>query len=81
MSNEEQNNKMVLISVSFDCDKNVYTVDLAKGSNVAETAFAISVIIKCLLRDGMLKSEKDFTDLILKYLSDPQYNEVSDENK
>ena len=41
MSNEEQNNKMVLISVSFDCDKNIYTVDLAKGSNVAETAFAI----------------------------------------
>ena len=83
--NEEQKNvtnvpddRVILMAVAFSESKNSYIVDLAKGSNVAETAFAMSVVIKCLMKDGIIKSPADVTDLIDKYLNDPQYEEVKD---
>ena len=84
--NEEQKNvtnvpddRVILMAVAFSESKNSYIVDLAKGSNVAETAFAMSVVIKCLIKDGIIKSPADVTDLIDKYLNDPQYEEVKDD--
>lgn len=84
--NEEQKNvtnvpddRVILIAVAFSESKNSYIVDLAKGSNVAETAFAMSVVIKCLMKDGIIKSPADVTDLIDKYLNDPQYEEVKED--
>lgn len=78
----QPDDKVILMAVAFSESRNSYIVDLAKGSNVAETAFAMTVVIKCLLKDGIIKSANDVTDLINKYLSDPQYDEVkeSDEN-
>ena len=83
--NEEQKNvtnvpddRVILMAVAFSESKNSYIVDLAKGSNVAETAFAMSVVIKCLMKDGIIKSSTDVTDLIDKYLNDPQYEEVKE---
>ena len=76
MSQKKDKNKILLMAVAFDQTKNTYSVDLAKGSNVAETAFSMAVVIKCLIRDGIIKEAKDVTDLINKYLDDPQYNEV-----
>ena len=76
MSQKKDENKILLMAVAFDQTKNTYSVDLAKGSNVAETAFSMAVVIKCLIRDGIIKEAKDVTYLINKYLEDPQYNEV-----
>lgn len=76
MSQKKDENKVLLMAVAFDQTNNTYSVDLAKGSNVAETAFSMAVVIKCLIRDGIIKEAKDVTDLINKYLDDPQYNEV-----
>lgn len=76
MSQKKDENKVLLMAVAFDQTNNTYSVDLAKGSNVAETAFSMAVVIKCLIRDGIIKKAKDVTDLINKYLDDPQYNEV-----
>ena len=76
MSQKKDENKILLMAVAFEQTKNTYSVDLAKGSNVAETAFSMAVVIKCLIRDGIIKEAKDVTDLINKYLEDPQYNEV-----
>ena len=83
--NEEQKNvstntddSVILMAVAFNESKNTYIVDLAKGSNVAETAFAMTVVIKCLLKDGVIKSASDVTDLINKHMNDPQYDEVKE---
>lgn len=76
MSQKKDENKILLMAVAFDQTNNTYSVDLAKGSNVAETAFSMAVVIKCLIRDGIIKEARDVTDLINKYLDDPQYNEV-----
>lgn len=84
--NKEQENvtnvpddRVILMAVAFSESKNSYIVDLAKGSNVAETAFAMSVVIKCLMKDGIIKSPTDVTDLVNKYLNDPQYEEVKED--
>lgn len=77
---EQTNEKKVLLAVAFDAVKNTYFVDIAKGSNVAETAFSISVIIKCLIKDGVIKNSNEITDLIDKYLTDPQYEELKEED-
>lgn len=81
MSQKKDENKILLMAVAFDQTKNTYSVDLAKGSNVAETAFSMAVVIKCLIRDGIIKEAKDVTDLINKYLDDPQYNEVKKDDE
>ena len=76
MKQKKPDNRVLLMAVAFNMDTNMYTVDLGKGSNVPETAFAMSVVIKCLLRDKLIKSATEVTDLIQKYLDDPQYEEL-----
>ena len=74
-------NKKLLIAVTFNAENNTYSVDIPQGSSVNETAFAVTVAIKCLVRDGIIENSKYFTDLIDKYLNDPQYAEVKDKKK
>jgi hypothetical protein len=64
----------IIFSVS-DNDDGQYVVNVGKGTSVEEVAFGISVIIKCFNRDEII-SKEDFLDLIDKYLTDVQYNEV-----
>lgn len=75
---EEQTNKKLLLCVAFDEEKNTYSVDVPAGSNVAETAFSMAVVIKCLVRDGIIEDHKIVTDLINKYLTESQYQEVQE---
>lgn len=75
---KEPNSKITLMSVTYDLDKNNYTVSLAKGSNVAEAAFGMSIIIKCLVRDKVIEKPDEILTLIKKYLDDPQYEELKE---
>ena len=69
-------NKKLLLAVAFDEGNNCYSVDIPAGSNAAETAFAMAVVIKCLVKDGVIDDSKIMTDMINKYLTDSQYDEV-----
>lgn len=71
-------NKKLILAVAFDDESNTYSVDIPAGSSVAETAFAMSVVIKCLIRDGVIEKSSDVTNLINKYNDDPLYQEVED---
>ena len=68
--------KKILLAVAFSEENNVYSVDIPAGSSVPETAFAMAVVIKCLMRDGIVEKSTDVTNLINKYIDDPQYQEV-----
>ena len=74
------NNTITLLSVEYDNERDRYNVKIPSGSNVAETAFCMTVVTKCLLRDGVIKSATEITDLINKYCDDPQYNEITGDN-
>jgi hypothetical protein len=73
-----ENEKKILMAVAFDETNNTYSVDLGAGSSVPETALAMSIVIKCLLKDGIIKDASEITDLVNKYLTDPQYQEVKE---
>ena len=81
MNNTENNQeeRVTMLSVDFDHVKNMYFVNLRKGSNVAETAFCMSIIIKCLLKDNIVDNVSVVLDSINKYLTDPQYEELTDD--
>ena len=71
--------KKLLLAVAFDDETGTYSVDIPAGSNVAETAFAMSVVIKCLVKDSVVEDCTVVTDMVNKYLTDSQYAEVTDE--
>lgn len=81
MDDSENTNVSEVLAVRFNHDKNVYTVSTSQGSSVNEMAFAVMVVIKTLMRDGYIKDSKEFIDLINKYLGDPQYEEVKNDDE
>ena len=77
---DEQNNKVLMLAVALDTDKNIYSVDIPKGSTINEVAFNMAVVIRCMVKDGVVKDAKEMTDLIIKYSTDSQYEEVKEVN-
>lgn len=76
----EPNSKVPMLTVSLDIDKNIYQVDVPKGSTVNEIAFNMAVVIRCLLKDNVIKNVTEMTDLVIKYCTDGQYDEVKEVN-
>ena len=73
---EQVSVRQELLSVTFNDGK--YEVKIPKGSNVAETAFCMAVIIKVLTRDNLVSGTKEVLDAITRYLDDPQFEEVKE---
>jgi hypothetical protein len=73
---EQVSVRQELLSVTFNDGK--YEVKIPKGSNVAETAFCMAVIIKVLTRDNLVSGTKEVLDAIMRYLDDPQFEEVKE---
>lgn len=65
-----------LLGVSFSPTTGKYYVKCPEYSNVAETAFCVAVVAKSFAKAGIIENESVFTDLVTKYLNDPQYNET-----
>ena len=74
------NSKVSMLTVSLDIDKNIYQVDVPKGSTINEIAFNMAVVIRCLLKDKVIKDVTEMTDLVIKYCTDGQYDEVKEVN-
>lgn len=72
-------NKKLLMGVAYDNENGTYGVHLAQGSSVKETAFCMNVVIRCLLRDNIIKSADEVLDEVKRYLNDVQWNEVKDD--
>lgn len=68
-----------LLKVSVNDDTGLYTVSVGEGSNLAETAFCVAVIAKCFVRDGVIPTADVFTELVDKYINDPQFDEATPE--
>lgn len=68
-----------LLKVSVSPDGKQYNIELAQGSTVPETAFCMMTVIKSLVKAEYCTTE-EFVDLLNKYLSDPQYDEVEEDN-
>jgi hypothetical protein len=67
-----------ILSISTDDETGNYGISVAEGSNVAETMFAVSAMIRCFVRDGVIDEAKIATNMLEKYLTDSQYDEVKE---
>ena len=67
--------KRLILAVASNDDGN-YFVDIPAGSNVAETAFAMSVVIRCFVKDGVIDNPGVMLDLISKYATEDQYDPI-----
>lgn len=77
--NENVEENLNLLTVWYSNSKGRYFISLGKGSSVAETAFCMTVVIRCLLRDGYIKDKSEILNLIETYLNDSQYDEIKNE--
>ena len=80
MNESNATNRKLLLAVSFDNGTNQYQVDIPEGSTIAETVFGFSVVIKCLLRDGLIQSPTEIYDMLKRYVEDPQYQEIKEDD-
>lgn len=78
MEQESNNEKRLIITISFNETNGMYEVNLPKGSNLAEAAFGIAAFIKCLVRDKIIKEPSEFIEQIQKYTYDVQYKELEE---
>ena len=74
-----ENRIKLLLAISFDEENGDYKVDIPAGSTIAETVFGFSVVIKCLVRDGLIKEPAEIYDMLKRYVEDPQYQELKKE--
>lgn len=68
-----------LLVVSYNDENGQYNVTIPQGSNVPETMFSMAVIIKVLVRDGHLKNYKEALNMIKRYCTDTQFEEVKED--
>jgi hypothetical protein len=73
---EQVNTVKTVLKVTTDFEASTYTVEADSGSSVNEMAFAVMVVIRTLLKNGLIERPEDFIDLVNKYRLDPQYQEV-----
>lgn len=78
MDNKEDD-KRLIITISFNETTGSYEVKLPQGSNLAEAAFGIAAFVKCLVRDKIIKEPSEFIEQIQKYVYDVQYKELEND--
>ena len=73
---ERVNPIKTVLKVTTNFETSIYTVEADSGSSVNEMAFAVMVVIRALLKHGLIENAEDFINLVNKYRLDPQYQEV-----
>lgn len=73
---QQKSTVKTVLKVTTDLNGTTYDVSADEGSSVNEMAFAVMVVIRALIKTGNIKDAKEFTDLVNKYLTDVQYEEV-----
>lgn len=74
---QKTSDRELILAIARDKNGSNYYVDIPANSNIAETAFGVHCLIRMLVRDGIIENSAVFTDMVAKYLGDPQYGEVT----
>lgn len=70
-----------IIQVSFNEDSNRYHIHAGEGTSVDECAFACAVVARVFTKSKFISSTAEFETMIHKYLTDPQFEEVTEEDE
>lgn len=69
-------NENVILEV-LEGEDNSYSVHARQDTSVAEIIFCLSVVGRCLIKDGYIDNPVVLEALFHKYLTDEEYGEVS----
>lgn len=67
-----------ILKVDFNDEDGRYYIAAGNGSSTSECAFACAVVARVFAKHGFVSDTKEFEEMIHKYLTDPQYDEVQD---
>lgn len=67
-----------ILKVDFNDEDGRYYIAAGNGSSTSECAFACAVVARVFAKQGFVSDTKEFEEMIHKYLTDPQYDEVQD---
>ena len=67
-----------ILKVDFNDEDGRYYIAAGNGSSTSECAFACAVVARVFEKQGFISDTQEFEDMIHKYLTDPQYDEVQD---
>lgn len=73
----ETNDKLIL-RIGFDNVSNKYSAQIPEGMSLNEVVFGFAALVRCLVRDGIIDDHKVIYDLLTKYLTESQYEEVKE---
>lgn len=71
--------RRLVLGVSYDEGGGLYSFTAPNGTSAEELAFVMAALIKVLDRDGIIQRD-EFQELVHKYLTDPQYEELKGVN-
>ena len=71
----------LIFSASSNDGTGDYEIKIEQGTSSHEVIFVMNAIIKSFVRDGIFKTEKEIYDLLNKYSTEPQYAELTKEEK
>lgn len=67
-----------ILKVDFNDEDGRYYIAAGNGSSTSECAFACAVVARVFAKQGFISDTQEFEEMIHKYLTDPQYDEVKD---
>ena len=67
-----------ILKVDFNDEDGRYYIAAGNGSSTSECAFACAVVARVFAKQGFISDTQEFEEMIHKYLTDPQYDEVPD---
>ena len=67
-----------ILKVDFNDEDGRYYIAAGNGSSTSECAFACAVVARVFEKQGFISDTQEFEEMIHKYLTDPQYDEVPD---
>lgn len=67
-----------ILKVDFNDEDGRYYIAAGNGSSTSECAFACAVVARVFAKQGFISDTQEFEEMIHKYLTDPQYDEVQD---
>lgn len=66
----------LIFTASSNDETGDYEIKIEKGTSSHEVVFMMNAIIKMFVRDGIFKTEKEIYDLLHKYATEAQYEEL-----
>ena len=67
-----------ILKVDFNDEDGRYYIAAGNGSSTSECAFACAVVARVFAKQGFISDTQEFEEMIHKYLTDQQYDEVPD---